>query len=113
MAELEAQCARLAPLVEVRDWRGLSKLTSDMARERHAMMNAWDAAASARTPQFEQEIRERIARVVEYRAWYLGRLEEYRGGVSERLSLISRWKAYARSIAGKPRRQPALFSDVR
>lgn len=84
-----------------------------MGRSRHALANAWEAAAASRTPEFDHEISERVARVVEYRAWYLDRLIEYNGGVSERLNLISRWKAYARSVAGKRRQNPSLFSDIR
>jgi hypothetical protein len=113
VAELERLCAPLAPLLDRRDWRGCEQLLSDMARARHALANAWDAAKDARTPEFETEICDRVQRVLSYREWHLNRLRARHDEVGERLALISRWKAYARSVAGKRRSRPALFSDIR
>lgn|GEM_PF-3530692 len=113
LAALEQLCAPLAPLIDSRDWKGCERLLSDMARARHALSNAWDAAADSRTPQFESEVRERIQKVLTYREWHLERLKARHEEIGERLALIARWKAYSRSVAGKRRNRPALFSDVR
>ncbi len=100
-------------MIEKRDWKGCERLLSDMARARHALTNAWEAATDSRSPEFEREVRERVQKILTYRAWYLERLKERQGQTSERLALIARWKAYARSVAGKRRNQPKLFSDIR
>ena len=112
---LELQCRDLGPLIDKLDWDGLSRLLSDMARARHALTNAWEAAAGARSPDFESEIATRVRRVLDYREWQLRRLERLRDDTSGRLALVSRWKSYARSIAGSGNQAPParLFSDVR
>lgn len=114
VATLEAQCHELAPLIDACDWNGFQRLLSDMGRVRHAVANAWDAAKDKRTPEFEREIVGRVQRILEYRQYQLGRLDQYRGETGERLKLMSRWRSYARSVASK--RGPAkaaLFSDIR
>jgi hypothetical protein len=113
LAALERLCAPLASLLDGRDWKGCERLISDMGRARHALANAWEAAADARTPEFEREVRERVQKVLAYREWHLERVKVRRAETGERHALISRWKAYARSVAGKRRNRPALFSDVR
>jgi hypothetical protein len=114
LTTLEAQCHELAPLVDRCEWKQLERLLSDMARVRHALSNAWEAAQAERTPEFEEEIRTRVQRVLEYRDFQLHRLEQFRDQTGARLQLISRWRTYARSVAGK-RRTPsaALFTDIR
>jgi hypothetical protein len=113
VAALEAQCRELAPLVDRCEWKSLERLLSDMARVRHALANAWDATEGDRTSEFEEEIRTRVQRVLEYRQYQLQRLEQFRDQTGERLKLISRWRTYARSVAGKRRAPAALFSDIR
>jgi hypothetical protein len=110
---LEAQCKDLGPLIDRQDWNAFERLLSEMGHARHVVMNAWDAAQPERTPEFDAEIAARVRRVLEYREWQLKRLERFRDEVGGRLQLISRWKSYARSVAGKRRNQAALFSDVR
>jgi hypothetical protein len=100
-------------VVERCDWKSFERLLSDMARVRHALANAWEAAAAERSPEFEEEIRTRVRQVLEYRAYQLRRIEEFRDTTGARLQLISRWRSYARSVAGKRRNGPALFSDIR
>lgn len=113
VAELEVQCRELGPLIDKRDWAEFERLLSDMGRARHAVMNAWEAAQPERTPEFDEEIAMRVRRVLEYREWQLKRLQRFQDESGGRLQLISRWKAYVRSVAG--RRQPlaAIFNDVR
>ncbi len=113
VAALEAQCRELGPLIDQHDWHGFERLLSEMARARHAVQNAWEASEPERTPEFEAEIAARVRRVLEYREWQLARLQRFNDESGGRLQLISRWKAYARSVAGKRRNQSALFNDVR
>lgn len=111
--ELEAQCRELGPMIDRRDWGGFERLLSDMGRARHAVMNAWEAAQSERTVEFDREIATRVRRVLEYREWQLRRLQRFQDESGERLQLISRWKAYARSVAGRRRQNAAILNDVR
>jgi hypothetical protein len=113
MAELETLCAPLATILDRRDWKGCEKLLSDMARARHALQNAWDASKDVRTDEFDDEIRARVKKVIDYRAWHVQRLQKRHAQTGERLQMIARWKAYARSVAGKQRARPVLFSDIR
>lgn len=113
VATLEAQCHELGPLVDRCDWKGFERLLSDMARVRHALANAWEAAADQRSPEFESEIRTRVQRILEYREYQLRRLDRYHDDTGQRLQLISKWRSYARSVAGKQSKRPALFSDLR
>jgi len=110
---LEAQCRALGPLIDRQDWSGFGQLLSEMARARHALMNACEAVKPERTPEFDDEIAARVRRVLEYREWQLRRLERFRDDTGGRLQLISRWKSYARSVAGKRQNRSAIFSDVR
>lgn len=112
LAELEAQCARLEPLIEAHDWSALDALVADMGRARHALTNAWESTEGQRTPEFEREAMLRARRVFEYRAWHLQRLQQYQSTVSDRLTLISKWKSYAKMVGSRPGRA-TLFSDVR
>lgn len=110
---LETQCRDLGPLIDRRDWGGFGQLLSEMGRARHIVMNAWEAAQSERTPEFDEEIAKRVRRVLEYREWQLKRLQRFHDDTEGRLQLISRWNSYARSVAGKRRNQAAIFNDVR
>lgn len=110
---LEFQCKELGPLIDRCDWSGFEALLSQMGHARHVVMNAWEAAQPQRTPEFDEEIAGRVRHVLEYREWQLKRLQRFRDETGGRLQLISRWKSYARSVAGKRRSQAALFSDVR
>jgi uncharacterized membrane protein YccC len=115
IAVLEMQCRDLGPLIDKLDWDGLTKLLSEMARARHAFTNAWAASEGRRTPEFENEIATRVRRVLDYREWQLKRLERLRDDTSGRLQLVSRWKSYARSVAGRrdPNQSSRIFSDIR
>ena len=113
LAELETQCRELGPLIDKRDWKGFKALLSDMARARHAVMNAWEAAQPERTPQFDEEIATRVRRVLQYREWQLQRLQRFYDETGGRLKLISRWKSYARSVAGRGKREGAVVNDIR
>lgn len=113
MAALEGQCHELGPMIDRCDWKGFERLLSDMARVRHALANAWEASVAERSPAFEEEIRTRAQRVLEYRDYQLRRLEQFRDHTGQRLQLISKWRSYARAVAGKRGKGPALFSDIR
>ncbi len=113
VAELEVQCRELGPLIDRRDWQSFEVLLSNMSRARHAVMNAWEAAQPERSPEFDQEIAMRVRRVLEYREWQLKRLQRFHDESSGRLKLISRWKAYARAVAGRRPKTAALLNDIR
>jgi hypothetical protein len=113
VAELEVQCRELGPVIDRRDWSAFAHLLSDMGRARHAVMNAWETAQPERTPEFDQEIATRVRRILEYREWQLKRLQRFQDESGGRLQLISRWKAYARSVAGRRRPNAAVLNDVR
>jgi hypothetical protein len=113
VAELEVQCRDLGPIIDRHDWKAFESLLSAMGRSRHAVMNAWEAAQPERTPEFDQEIAARVRRVLEYREWQLKRLQRFQDESGGRLQLISRWKAYARSVAGRRAQNAAVVNDVR
>jgi len=113
VATLEAQCRDLGPLIDRLEWDGLDRLLSDMGRVRHELMNAWEATRDERTDEFSDEIAARIRRVLTYREWQLKRLQKLRDELGGRLTLVSRWKSYARSVAGRRQSRAALFTDVR
>jgi hypothetical protein len=113
VSELELQCRELGPVIDRRDWQRFEHLLSDMSRSRHAVMNAWQAAQAERTPEFDQEIAARVRRVLEYREWQLRRLQRFQDESGGRLQLISRWKAYARTVAGRQEKASAILNDVR
>ncbi|HTV91732.1 MAG TPA: hypothetical protein VMG98_03355 [Verrucomicrobiae bacterium] len=100
-------------MIDQHDWHGFERLLSDMGRARHAVQNAWEASQAERTAEFEAEIAARVRRVLEYREWQLRRLQQFNEETGGRLQLISRWKAYARSVAGRRQNRAALFTDVR
>ena len=112
LAEVERLCAQLAPIVDRGAWDEFDRLLIDMRRTRHALTNAWDAAQAERTPEFEQEIRERVQRVLAYREWHLQRMRTQNEEAGQRLNLISRWRSYARAVGERPRKS-VLFSDLR
>ncbi len=113
VAELETQCAQLAAHIDAREWTQLENLLHEMGKARHALINAWEESAATRDPAFDREMSLRVRRVFEYRAWQIKRLHEYGTDVSGRLAVISQWKSYARSVAGKGGNRAALFSDLR
>lgn len=113
VAQLETQCRELGPLIDKRDWQAFGVLLSDMGRARHLVMNAWEAAQSERTPEFDEEIAARVRRVLEYREWQLKRLQRFYDETGGRLQLISRWKSYARSVASRHKQDAAVLNDIR
>lgn len=100
-------------MIDRQDWGGFGRLLSDMGHARHVVMNAWEAALPERSSEFDAEIATRVRRVLEYREWQLQRLQRFNDETAGRLQLISRWKSYARSVAGKRRNQAAILNDVR
>jgi len=113
VTELEVQCRELGPLIDRRDWTAFEHLLSDMGRARHAVMNAWEAAQAERTAEFDNEIATRVRRILEYREWQLKRLQRFQDESGGRLQLISRWKAYARSVIGRRQQNGAILNDAR
>jgi len=100
-------------MIDRRDWAAFEVLLSSMGRSRHVVMNAWEAAQPQRTPEFDREIEMRVRRILEYREWQLQRLRRFHDETGGRLQMISRWKAYARAVAGRRQPRAALFSDIR
>jgi hypothetical protein len=105
---VDAKTARKAVEVEVVE---LERLCSEL--ERSLVAGDWNAVGNAlrlsrRTTHdeaFDRKVNARMRRVFDMREDQLARLETFHGDIGERLTTLSRWKAYASSMGSK--RAPA------
>lgn len=105
---LETLCGTLETALMRRRWNDLDAAIADSRRVTHALQNALDDARSARDEAYDEAISKRIRYVFAIRQNQMVRLQQFNGAVTERLSLLARWKSAVRSM-GKPRQtQPRL-----
>lgn len=101
LCEFEDLCGVLEHALMQRSWPAVKSGIADSRRVAHALRNALDEAAPARTSAFDEHVRTRIARVQSIRYNQMSRIVQYREAVGERLQLLARWKSALKSIRGK------------
>ncbi|HKU68663.1 MAG TPA: hypothetical protein VJP85_12875 [Candidatus Baltobacteraceae bacterium] len=112
LRELETLCGRMERALTTRNWPEIDAAVSDARRVTHALQNAMDDAAPARTKAFDEHVFARLRYVGAIRENQLKRLQQYRDAVGERLQLLGRWKSALRSFSGRTPTGPSL-NDVR
>jgi len=112
LRELEALCGRMESALQKRNWREIDGAIADARRVTHALQNAMEEAAPARTKAFDDQVLQRLRYVGAIRDNQMKRLEQYRDAVSERLHLLARWKSAIRSLAMRPSAGASL-NDMR
>ncbi len=98
MHALEAACAEFERALAARDWPEMDRALAQERRSRHGLQNAFEAAASVRDEAFDRELFKRVRYVYAVRENQLARLRQYRDQVGERLTLLSKWKQFARNF---------------
>ncbi len=111
---LESLCNEIELCLRSRDWRRLDVAIADSRRAMHSLENAMAATQPVRDEEFARVVFARLQRVFAVRDDQMKRLEATHRGIGEQLRAISRWKQYARSVAGpKQPVRPALFQELR
>lgn len=112
MSELEALCGRMERALVRREWAEIDGAIADARRVTHALQNAMEEAACARTPAFDDGILKRLRHVGAIRENQMKRIAHYRDAVGERMQLLARWRAALRSIPARAGSGRAL-DDIR
>ncbi len=112
---LERLCNEIERSLRQPDWQRLDAALADTRRTMHEFENAMGEAMSLRTSEFDRVIFARLQRVYAVRQEQMKRLQAIHDATGEKLRMLSRWKTYARSIAGPDarKRNPTLLDDVR
>jgi len=112
--ELERLCVEIDASITERNWDRLGSALSDSRRVTHSMQNAMADAVPFRTAAFDKAAFERLQQIYAYRQQRMDALQEIHDEVGERLRALSRWKGYARSVAGgEGRRRSAGLDSIR
>ena len=100
---LESLCGKLETALVRRRWDDLADAIADSRRVTHALQNALDDSRSVRSAEFDESIFRRIRYVFAIRQNQMVRLQQFNDAVTERLSLLARWKSAVRSMgSGRP-----------
>jgi len=113
VTELEQVLVAAEALLVARDWPALERSVLDQRRLTHALEKAMEATAAERPPEFESELRLRIARIARRRADQLRRLEAFRDAVGSRLATMAKAKAMRRAARPIGGPTPALINSLR
>lgn len=95
-----------------RDWQEIDGAIADARRVTHALQNAMDEAAPARTQAFDDSVLQRLRYVGAIRDNQMKRLRHYHDTVGERLTLLGRWRSALRSFSARTAAGPSL-NDIR
>jgi hypothetical protein len=95
-----------------RDWPEIEAAIVDARRVTHALQNAMEEAAPARSQAFDDHVRERLRYVGAIRDNQMKRLRQYRTAIGERLKLLARWRAALRTFSTRTANGPSL-NDLR
>ena len=112
LRELETLCGRMERALLKREWSEIDAAIADARRVTHALQNALEEAAPARTQAFDDVVFQRLRYVGAIRDNQMKRLQQYRDAVSERLQAVGRWKAALRTFSSRTHAGPSL-NDVR
>ncbi len=95
-----------------RNWPEIDAAVADARRVTHALQNAMEEAAPARTQAFDDHVLQRLRYVGAIRDNQMKRLQHYRDAVGDRLQLLARWKTALRSFSTRTAAGPSL-NDIR
>lgn len=98
--------------LQKRDWNEIEGAIADARRVTHALQNAMDEAAPARTKAFDDHVLQRLRYVGAIRDNQMKRLEQYRDAVGDRLHLLARWRSALRTLSTRSVTGPSL-NDLR
>jgi hypothetical protein len=101
LRELETLCGTLERTLMQRRWSEMEGAICDSRRVTHALQNAMDEAGNVRDAAFDEQVFRRLRYVFAIRDNQMKRLQQYRSTVSERLTLLARWKAALKAIGSK------------
>ena len=111
--ELERLCLEIDAAITERDWKRLGAALADSRRVTHSVENAMDDAMPYRTEEFDTAVFARLRQIYAYREERMVTLQGVHDDIGDRLRQLSRWKGYARSIAGGERRTTSRLFDSR
>ena len=111
--ELERLCVEIDASIGERNWDRLGTALTDSRRVTHSAQNAMEDATPYRTAEFDKAAFARLQQIYAYRQERMDRLQAIHDDIGDRLRQLSRWKVYARSVAGgeRPRRSVGLDSQ--
>jgi hypothetical protein len=98
--ELERLCVEIDASITARDWSRLDTAIAESRRVTHSAENAMELAAPYRTTAFDAAAFGRLREIFAYREERMQTLQAIHDDFGDRLRQLSRWKTYARSIAG-------------
>lgn len=111
--ELERLCLEIDASINERNWDRLGTALADSRRVTHSVQNGMDEATPYRTEEFDKAAFGRLAQIYAYRQERMDRLQAIHNEIGDRLRQISRWKVYARSVAGGERLRRSAGLDSR
>ena len=111
--ELERLCLEIDASISERDWERLGAALTDSRRITHAVENAMADAKAYRTEAFDEAVFARLKQIYDYRQQRMQTLQAIHDDFGDRLRQLSRWKGYARSIAGGEKRRRSAGLDSR
>ncbi len=111
---IEGLCNEIELSLRARDLLRLDVAVADSRRAMNAFENEMAQTQPLRNEEFDRTVFVRLQRVFAVREDQMKRLEGTHRAIGEQLRAISRWKQYARSVAGpRQTRPPALFQELR
>ncbi len=113
ICELERLCVEIDASITERNWDRLGAALADSRRVTHSVQNAMGDATPYRTAEFDKAVFARLQQIYAYRQERMDALQQIHDDIGERLRQLSRWKGYARSIAGAERRTRSKLFDSR
>ena len=115
ITQLEQLCNEIELSLRAADMSRLGVAIAHSRRLTHEFENAMGEAKPLRTEDFDQAIFARLQRIYSVRAEQMHRLAAKRDEIGGRLRTISKWKEYARSVAGRDalKRKPRIIEDIR
>ena len=115
VSQLEVLCNEIELSLRASDWSRLERAIASSRRQMHEFENAMADAKPLRTANFDRDIFARLQRIYAVRDAQMKRLAATHDEIGGRLRALSRWKEYARSIAGRDAGNVAsrLFEDRR
>ena len=112
LRDLETLCGRMERALQNRAWNEIEGAIADARRVTHALQNAMDEAAPARTKAFDDRVLQRLRYVGAIRDNQMKRLEQYRDAIGDRLHLLARWRSALRTLSTRSVTGPSL-NDLR
>ena len=112
---MEHQCNEIELSLRCRNWDRLGTVIAESRRSMHEFENAMADSHEARDDEFDRVVFARLQRVFAVRDEQMKRLQAINREIGDRLRSISKWKQYARAVAGPGRaaRRASLFQDIR